>query len=253
MFEEFFAHCKPTDEVKPSKKRVNKNIAAVRSLIETEGISMTETKRKIRIKPLIIAAAAVVASMATLFTVNASTGGELVRFFIGGKEIEGGYQDYIDDDGYRHMAFDAIVPVEALNYAVIFDSDVADFEEAVRVVTDESDPELFENLRQYSAAQDEIIREREALMEAGVDKAELPELPSPTEFGIVFKDSELCYWNFYEVLEDGNTHGYGGCIAGSFMETGAAEDHRRGTKASEHQNYDSDTKRFHLELYYYVG
>lgn len=80
MFEEFFARCKPTDKMKPSKKRVSKNIAAVRSLIETEGISMTETKRKIRIKPLIIAAAAVAVLLLAGFTTAVVKGKHVFSF-----------------------------------------------------------------------------------------------------------------------------------------------------------------------------
>lgn len=69
MFEEFFKACKPDDAIKPSKKRVGKNIAAVRSLIETEGNTMTTiTKRKIRIKSLIIVAAAAVTVLAGFTT-----------------------------------------------------------------------------------------------------------------------------------------------------------------------------------------
>lgn len=80
MFEEFFARCKPTDKMKPSKKRVSKNIAAVRSLIETEGISMTETKRKIKIKPLIIAAATVAVLLLAGFTTAVVKGKHVFSF-----------------------------------------------------------------------------------------------------------------------------------------------------------------------------
>lgn len=80
MFEEFFSKCKLYDEAKPSKKRVNKNIAAVRSLIETEGISMTETKRKKRIKPLIIAAAAAVVLLLAGFTTAVVSGKHVFSF-----------------------------------------------------------------------------------------------------------------------------------------------------------------------------
>lgn len=88
MFEDFFKRCKPADEVKPSKKRVSKNIAAVRSLIdsETEGISMTETKRKKRIKPLIIAAAAAVVLLLAGFT--AVVRGKHVFSFNSGHSLE---------------------------------------------------------------------------------------------------------------------------------------------------------------------
>lgn len=57
MFDEFLKDCPMNDEIKPSKKRVKKNIAALRSLIETEESTMT--KRKFRLKPLIIAVAVI--------------------------------------------------------------------------------------------------------------------------------------------------------------------------------------------------
>lgn len=60
MFNDFFSNCRLYDEAKPSKKRVSKNIAAVRSLIETEMSAMsTARKRSITRKTLIITAAAV--------------------------------------------------------------------------------------------------------------------------------------------------------------------------------------------------
>lgn len=80
MFEEFFAHCKPTDEVKPSKKRVNKNIAAVRSLIDSETEGNTMTKRKLRIKPLIIAAAAAAVALLAGFTTSVVRGKHVFSF-----------------------------------------------------------------------------------------------------------------------------------------------------------------------------
>lgn len=57
MFDDFLRNCKPEDEIKPSKKRVKKNVAALRSLVEKEENSMA--KRKFKHKPLIIAAAVI--------------------------------------------------------------------------------------------------------------------------------------------------------------------------------------------------
>lgn len=78
MFDEFFRHCHPNDELKPSKKRVSKNIAAVKSLIETEGESMT--KRKFKLKPLIIAAAAAAVAMLVGFTTGVVRGKHVFSF-----------------------------------------------------------------------------------------------------------------------------------------------------------------------------
>lgn len=92
MFDDFFSNCKLCDEAKPSKRRVGKNIAAVRSLIdsETEGISMTETKRKKRIKPLIIAAAAAVVLLLAGFT--AVVRGKHVFSFNSGNSLEQAFE-----------------------------------------------------------------------------------------------------------------------------------------------------------------
>ncbi len=250
MFEDFFEKCRPADEVKPSKKRVSKNIAAVRSLIDSETEGNTMTKRKIRIKPLIIAAAAVAAMTATLFTVNAASGGNLVRFFIGGKEVEGGYRDYVDHDGYRHVMFDAVVPGSAENYAVVFDIDEPDYEKAVRVLTDESDPEFFEKLKTHHKENEQIMSEREALKAAGASEDELPEY---LDLDITFKDSEYCAWEMKdEEWEPGKMHGFGGGMGGRFMNTGSAAGKPSSSMHSEHLNEDG-TKTLHFELEYYVG
>ena len=218
-----------------------------KAAVEKTGISAK--RRKARLKPLIIAAAAVVASAATLFTVNAATDGNLVRFFIGGEEVEGSRQDYVDHDGYRHVSFDAIIPIEAENYAVIFDIDAPNYEEAVRVLTDESDPEIFESIRQYGAAHEQTEREIKALKEAGADETELPEFRDLTEFGIVFKDNELCFWNMGDISEGGS----GGAYGGRFMTTGIAAGHPSNIGGSEIIDRKNGTKSFRVEFEYYVG
>lgn len=161
MFEDFFAECKPKDEIKPSKKRFNKNIAAIRSLIKSERGSMA--KRKLRFKPLIITAAVILASVVSLLTVNAASGGAVVKFFMGGDEIEGGYRDYVDHDGYRHVSFEATLPLYEENFAIIFDVD-APSEEAVRVITDDTDPDYIDRLRQYRDACDKAGNDAKAIV-----------------------------------------------------------------------------------------
>lgn len=64
MFDDFLRNCKPEDEIKPSKKRVKKNVAALRLLIEKDDNSMT--KRKFRLKPSIIVVIAVIAGLSVI-------------------------------------------------------------------------------------------------------------------------------------------------------------------------------------------
>lgn len=289
MFEDFFAHCRPNGEIKPSKKRVNKNIAAVKSLIETEGSTMT--KRRFRFKPLIITAAIIIASVVSILTVNASTGGIVVNFIMGGEEIEGGYRDYVDHDGYRHVSFKATIPFSEEYYVVIFDVEAETTEEAVRVITSDTDPDFIENLRQYRAAEDKAGNDAKAMwdkiyewkgrdmhdddtferdrvkqeaLEAGVfDPSEWPISPEPEDFGIVLKDSELlCYnVNFYY---DGEFRGFGGSgnLGGEFMFMDVANGHpsgagpRHGEKLDDdegHIDYENGTLNRTFSFYYYVG
>lgn len=241
MFDDFFSNCKPTDEVKPSKKRVYKNIAAVRSLIDSETEGNTMTKRKLRIKPLIIAAAAVVAMTATLFTVNAATDGNLVKFLFNGEEYSGDTYDYVDEDGVRHLTFDSVVPIEAETYAVIFDTDEPDQEKAVRVLTEESDPDFFEKLRAHEEGSMQIWEERNALRESGVSEDELPEFLDIEDYGIVLKDREICAYDMK--LQDENRY-----QCGAFISTKSAEDWQIGVSSSGHLNYDNGTKTIHWDI-----
>lgn len=169
-----------------------------------------------------------------------------------GKEIEGSYRDYVDHDGYRNVSFDAILPVEAENYAVIFDSEAPNYEDAVRVLTDESDPEFFESLRQYHAEFERIGQERNALMDAGGDENDLPEYREAEEFGLISKDSEVCCWNI-EFLEDGRKQGGCGAFGGKLKTTGTAEGRPPKYSKSENIDYDNGTKSVHLEVKYYMG
>lgn len=58
MFDDFFINCKPESEIKPSKKRIKNNIAALRLLIENEENSIT--KNKLISKPLIVVIAIII-------------------------------------------------------------------------------------------------------------------------------------------------------------------------------------------------
>ncbi len=272
------------DKIKPSKKRVNKNIAALTSLIEEEECIMT--KRKFRLKPLVISAAVVIVSMVSLFTVNAATKGAIVNFFMGGEEIEGEYYDYVDKDGFRCVSFGAVLPLYENKYAIIYDVDAPQGEN-VRMLTPESDPEFFENLGLYREAEDKSIEKSKAVwakirawkgkfddrdsyvldavkqeaIEAGIiDPSELPEKVEPEDYGLVFKDSEICFWTYGFTDKDDLSNfdfGAGGTFGGEFMHTGAAKDKPAGSGVKEpnerHFDYENGTQTINETFYYYVG
>lgn len=269
MFDEFLKNCPMDDKIMPSKKRVRKNAAAVKSLIEKEESSMT--KRKFKLKPLIIAAAITIACAASLITVNAATNGAVVNFFLGGEKIEGDYDDYVDRNGYRHISFRATLPVYEENYAVIYDVD-APREEAVRVITDDTDHEFMEKLRQYRKAMDNYFDARNAwCKEHNITKKDIEDphfdfdgfdltYPEPEDFGAACKDNELCLFNLGFVAEDGLWESYQGSIGGNFMTTGTAEGHPSGTGVDENGNeggvvydWETETKIWNETFYYYVG
>ena len=224
MFEEFFRHCKLKAVEKPSKKRISRNIASVMSLVDPEGVILK--KRKVRIKPLIVAAVA--ASVVTLLAVNAAGGGNLVKFFVGGKQSEGEYRDYIDHDGFRHLVFNAAIPIDLDDYAIIIDVD-ATYDNALRVITDDNDPEFMDKLRSYAHTED-----REG-----------------NDFGLT-RESEVCAWSIREILDDGTRHVSYGFLGEEFMHSGAAEGMKSGGSISECDNEDN-TKTITISFYYYVG
>ncbi len=270
------------DKIKPSKKRVKKNVAALTSLIGTEESSMT--KRKFRLKPLVISAAVVIISTVSLFTVNAATKGAIVNFIMGGEEIEGEYYDYVDKDGFRRVSFGAVMPLYEEKFAIIYDVDAPQGEN-VRVLAPETDPEFFENLGLYLEAQDKAIEKSKAVwakirawkgeiekngdamdaakqeaIEAGIiDPSELPELPKPEDYGFVFKDSELCSWSYGFIDKDDPSHFsfHDGYFGGEFMRTGAADGKPHGCGDEEsggcHYDYENGTKTYKGSFYYYVG
>ncbi len=271
------------DEIKPSKNRVKNNIDSVRSLIEKEEKSMT--KRKLRFKPLIIAAIAVAVSALSLVTVNAATKGAVVKFFMGGEEIEGEYYDYVDEEGFRRVSFGAVMPLYENNYALFYDVDAPQGEN-VRVLTPKSDPEFFENLGLYREAQDKAIEDNKAMwakieawkgdfdksygyvwdavkqeaIESGIiDPSEMPEFPKPEDYGFVFKDSELCLWRYGFIDKDDPSHFrlHDGQFGGKFLQTGAAYGKPSGIGAKDpnecHYDYENETQTIKITFYYYVG
>ena len=276
MFDEFLKQYPPKDEIKPSKKRAKKDIAAVLSLIEKEECPMT--KRKRRLKPLIITAAVMIFMLALVVTVNAATEGGLVKFFMGGEEIGGDYIDYVDHKGYRHISFAATLPIYEENFAIIFDVD-APREEAVRVITDDTDREFMDRIRQYRDAEKKFFKDLKAWYEENnitKEDRENPDSefhktfsdtsaeallgrpsPEPEDFGLVFKENELCTYRVGYITKGDGFDLTDGEFGGEFMHTGVAAEHPRGSD-DEYPNecyydWDNEIKTFRVSYFYYVG
>lgn len=266
-------------------KRIRK--AAVEKAGLDSSPRATERKRRSIKKPLIIAAAAVVASAATLFTVNASMEGNLVRFFINGEEVEGEHRDYVDHDGYRHVTFEAVVPLELTNYAVIVDVDNP--EEFVRVFTEDTDPEFLDSIRQYLEASTEWSRKswelykeacawkgvewesvrqkmgvldqiyEEAVAAGALDPADRPIYPTPEDFGIYLTDTQELLWEFYWTETESNgvvmCHGEGGGYSGKFKYNRFVPEAKKYTACmgTKNRDYENNTKTLVLTYVFYVG
>lgn len=223
MFDDFLKNCKMEDEINPSEERVEKNFASVMSLIEEEENNMT--KPKFRLKPFIIAAFSAIFSVISLFAVIAATESAVLKFFLGEREIEGNYDDYVDRDGYRHITFTAELPIEEGTFAIIYDVD-APRGENVRVITNETDPDFMERIRLY----------REVNVE-------------PENFGLVFKSSELCIYSWAESLSSSGVS----FLGGDFTKEGAAFGKPSGYSEEYHYDYENGIKIIKETLYYYVG
>lgn len=257
MFDEFLKNCPMAEEIHPSKKRIKKNIAALKSLIETKEVSMT--KRKFRSKNLVIAAVITIISMVSLFTVaNAVTQGAVVKFFMGGEEVEGEYYDYVDNDGFRHISFGAVLPIYEENFAIIYDVDAPQGEN-VHVITDETNPDFMEKLRLYREAGDKVMAAaHEAAEQTGItDQSGNFKMPDPEDFGLVFKDSELCVFRLGFVTASDFSL-YDGELGGKFMYTGAAAKKPSGSGGKDAPNvcdydWENETKTFKHTFYYYAG
>ena len=241
MFDDFLKNCPMEDEIKPSKKRVRKNIAAFSSLIETEEKNVT--KRKIRLKPLIIAAVIAVLSGVSLMSACAAIQETMVRFFMGGKEIEGGYSDYVDGRGYRHITFSTVLPMDEENFAVIIDVDAPQGEN-VRVLTDEPYRDLMEKIRMCHEANADHWREY------GDHPCQHDGFAVEDFVGL--KDSEFCEYEWSERTDEYVQSG-GGCFGGKVSRTGAAM--KKSSEYSAHYDYDheNNTKTLTVTFYYYVG
>ena len=252
MFDEFLKNCPMEDEIKPSKERVKNNIDALNSLIETEEGNMT--KRGFRLKPLLIAAVMTVISLSLVTVSYAATQNSVIHFVMGGRMIEGEYYDYVDKDGFRHISFGAALPIDAEDFAVIYDVD-APKGENVRVITDETDPDFMEKLRLFKAADYNVWKgARNAANKTGPKSEKYTPL-KPENFGLVLKDSEICTFQLYSKGNfEENFEYYSRTLDGKFMHTGAAEGMRSEFRR-EYSNYDyvNRTKTFKITFYYYVG
>lgn len=226
MYDEFLKNCPMEDAIMPSEKRVKESISAVFSLIEAEG----KAKRKFKAKRILVTALISVVSIFLLLTaVNAATEGGVIKFIMGGKELEGDYNDYVDGKGFRHISFSAVLPIDENNFAVIYDVDKP-WGENVRVITEETDPEFMERLRLY-------------LIEHIHDPDTAPE-----DFGMVFKDNELCtyHWSF-----DLSSH-WGG-FGGNFLSEGNALNGPSGHSEEFEYDHENGTKNYRVKFIYYVG
>lgn len=256
MFEDFTNKCAMADGIKPNKKRTANNISAVKSLIEHEG--KVPKKRRVKFKPLIVAGAALALSAGTFFTVNAAMKGAVVDFFMGKEKHEGDYIDYVDGNGYRHISFRTTLPLFEQNYMVIIDVDKQGAD-AVTFFTKDDNPEYFGRLEEY----DKALKEHNASLpftneEEGIKMSD--DCPQPKDFGLVFKDSEICFYSIGFLAEDDFDLG-DGYLGGNFMFIGEAGKHPSGAGGDPdtelpgdwHYDWENETQQANFQLFYYVG
>ncbi len=215
MFKDFLQSCPMQDEIFPTKKQTRKNISAVNKLITADN-----NGRKIKkFRPLFIAAIALI-SVLSVFTVSAVLKGEPISFLMGGKNVEGEFTDQINKDGYRNVSFRAEIPIDARDFAVIFDIDAKEGEN-VRVITDETDLEFMNKLRKRM----NIIKDYKI------------------DDNIQLKDSELVA---FELTGPGGS--CGGTISGEFI-NGIGKH----LKFVEEYEYKGTTKILKITFSYYAG
>ena len=245
MYDDYLKQFPPKDEIKPSKKRMKKDIAAVLSLIETEEKNVT--KRKFRIKPLIIAAVIAILSGVSLLSASAAIQTYTVDFFMGGKELEGEYSDYVDSNGYRHITFSAVLPMDEENFAIICDVDAPQGEN-VRVLTGEPFNDLMEKLNMYYEANNEHWREYgdHQCQHDGIAVEDFVEL----------KDSEFCEYKWTERTDE-YVLSRTGIFGGKVSRTDAAmkKPSYDGIDTGIYYDYDyeNNTKTLTIKHNYYVG
>ena len=245
MFEDFLKNCPPEDEIKPSDERIEKNIAALRSLIGQEEKNVT--KRKFRLKPLIIAAVIAILSGVSLLSASAAIQANIVNFFMGGEELEGEYSDYVDGKGYRHITFSAVLPMDEENFAVICDVDAPQGEN-VRVLTGEPFNDLMEKLDMYYEANNEHWREY------GDHQCQHDGIA--VEDFVDIKDSEFYVYEWTERTDEyvlARTGNFGGKV--SRTDSAMKKPVYNGIDQGIYYDYDheNNTKTLTIKYNYYVG
>ncbi len=212
MFEKYYDKYEPSGAERLPKQRVKQIKSEVLKLAKRDAGA-----KRYRLKPVLIAAAIAGTAAASLVTVNAATDGALIKFVMGGEELCGYYNSYVDDEGYRRISFSAEMPIDADNYAIITDVDAAS--NNVRVLTDIT-----------------------------LDEVESMEFSDSETCYYSFTDVPM-------PLENGGTAicNIGGDCGGEFLRIGAAEGMPSGESKEFSYDYEKGVKYFKATLYYYVG
>ncbi len=212
MFEKYYDKYEPSGAERLPKQRVKQIKSEVLKLAKRDAGA-----KHYRLKPVLIAAAIAGTAAASLVTVNAATDGALIKFVLGGEELCGYYNSYVDDEGYRRISFSAEMPIDADNYAIITDVDAAS--DNVRVLTDIT-----------------------------LDEVESMEFSDSETCYYSFTNVPILLENGGTVIGD-----VGGIRGGEFMRIGAAEGMPAGESKRFAYDYEKGVKYFKSSIYYYVG
>ncbi len=212
MFEKYYDKYEQSSAKRLPKRRVKQIKAEVLKLAKHDAGA-----KRYRLKPILIAAAIAGTCAASLVTVNAATDGALIKFVLGGEELCGYYNSYVDDEGYRHISFSAEMPIDADNYAIITDVDAES--DNVRVLTDIT-----------------------------VDEVESMEFSDSETCWYSFTGVPV-------LLENGciATGSVGGIRGGEFKRIGAAKGMPSGERKEFSYDFEKGVKYFKASIYYYVG
>ncbi len=212
MFERYYDKYEQIGAERLPKRRVKQIKAEVLKLARRDAGA-----KRYRLKPVLIAAAVASTCAASLVTVNAANDGALIKFVLGGEELCGYYNSYVDDEGYRRISFSAELPIDADNYAIITDVDAES--DNVKVLTDIT-----------------------------MDEVESMEFSDSETCYYSFTDVPMH-------LENGSTviANVGGMRGGEFMRIGAAEGMPAGESKKFSYDFEKGVKYFKSSIYYYVG
>ncbi len=212
MFEKYYDKYEQSSTERLPKRRIKQIKAEVLKLARRDAGA-----KRYRLKPVLIAAAVASTCAASLVTVNAATGGALVKFVLDGEELCGYYNSYVDSEGYRRIEFSAEMPIDADNYAIITDVDAES--DNVRMLTDIT-----------------------------VDEVESMEFSDSETCWYSFTDVPV-------LLENGETAigRVGGIRGGEFKRIGAAKGMPSGESKGFSYDFEKGVKYFKGSIYYYVG